>query len=366
MRHVPPKAELKIRLQKFRAVLAQNKLPGILISDDANVRYLSGFTGHDSALVITQKGKFILTDGRYTEEAQLTAPGWKIVLKPRDIMEKAATIAREQRLRALGVEPETLNMGSAARLKKFLKRIALKPVSGLVTGLRKIKSPWELKQIEHALKIQEKVFLQVVRLLRPGIREFEAAAELRHRMVLAGADEQAFECMVQFGSNASLPHGRPTDRILKEGNIVLIDWGCKYAGYHADLTRTFFVGSIPARLRKIHEIVAQAQAAAVARVGPGVPFSEVDKAARDVIRKAGYGKQFMHSTGHGIGLRIHEAPGLSFAAKGNLEPGMVVTVEPGIYLPGVGGVRLEDDVLVTAKGHRVLSRLPIGLRGNGK
>jgi Xaa-Pro aminopeptidase len=147
--------------------------------------------------------------------------------------------------------------------------------------------------------------------------------------------------------------------------MILVDWGARVSGYHSDLTRTFFAGTISVRLRKVHEVVREAQRAAIAKVAPGVRLAEVDKAARNVIAKAGYGKQFGHSTGHGVGLNIHEAPSLSARAKGKLKPGMVVTVEPGIYLPGVGGVRIEDDVLVTARGHRVLSRLRPGVRWNG-
>ena len=195
--------------------------------------------------------------------------------------------------------------------------------------------------------------------------EREAAARLRYLMVRDGAEDQAFDVMFQIGSHSSLPHGRPTDRKLTRDSIILLDWGAKCAGYHSDLTRTFFLGSIPPQLRKIHQIVLEAQLAAINRIAPGVPMSEVDAAGRDLITKAGYGKAFGHSTGHGLGLDIHEAPALSSRSKSVLSEGMVVTVEPGIYLPGLGGVRIEDDVLVTSRGHRVLSRLKVGLRWDG-
>jgi Xaa-Pro aminopeptidase len=189
---------------------------------------------------------------------------------------------------------------------------------------------------------------------------------MRYRLVRAGAEDQAFDCIFQFDANASRPHGGPTSRRLRPDSLVLLDWGARVGGYHSDLTRTFFMGSIPGRLREIHQVVAEAQRRAKEAVSPGVLFADVDRAARSFIRKAGYGRLFGHSTGHGLGLRVHEAPRLSSRAKGELKPGMVVTVEPGIYLPGAGGVRIEDDVLVTETGRRVLSRLPVGLRWDGR
>ncbi|GMV83402.1 MAG: X-Pro dipeptidase [Planctomycetota bacterium] len=363
---VPPAAELRGRVARFREIMAFEKIGGAFVTDPMNVRYLSGFTGDDSALLVTQKRKLLLTDFRFIEEAQQSAKGWQIVLKPPGLMDKAGEWARKLRVRTLGVERHDLSLGDLDALKKAAKGVKISlPRESLIGRLRLIKSGWEIRQIEKALRIQEQAFREVCALLKTGMREREAAAELRYRMVCAGADDQAFDCMFQWGPNSSLPHGRPTDKKLPRRSIVLIDWGARCGGYHADLTRTFFIGKIPPRLRKIHGIVAEAQRRAIAAVGPGVELAAVDRAAREHIRKSGYGKYFGHGTGHGLGLRIHEAPSLNSRAQGMLQPGMVVTVEPGIYLPGVGGVRIEDDVLVTASGHRVLSRMPIGLRWNG-
>jgi len=362
---IPP-AELRGRLARFRQVLDRERLGGALITDPVNVRYLSGFGGGDSALLVTARHRVLLTDFRYVEDAQASSPGWRIVVKPPGLMEKAGLLARKFRVRRLGVEAAHLTLAATKALRKHTRGVKLHPQSQLAEELRICKSAWEIEHLEAALRIQEQCFKEVCALLKPGIHEYEAAAELRYRMVRKGADDQAFECMFQWGSNSSRPHGRPTNRKLLAQNIVLIDWGAKLSGYHADLTRTFFLGSIPARLRKIHDVVAEAQRRAVARIAPGVEFSEVDKAAREHIAKAGFGKYFGHSTGHGIGLKIHEAPTLSQRAKGRLRPGMVVTVEPGIYIPGLGGVRIEDDVLVTAAGNRKLSRMPVGLRWDGR
>lgn len=362
---VPPASELRSRLQQFREHMDRNKLSGALISDPVNVRYLSGFTGEDSALLVTRNRRVLLTDFRFVEEAGKTAKGWRVVTKPPTVMRKAGEQAKKLKLKVLGVEKHDLNLNEVSQLRKAAKGVRIKPMPTLLSKLRSIKSAWEVRQIEEALRIQEKSLRAVYRLLKPGLMEFEAAAELRYRMVMAGADDQAFESMFQWASNSSLPHGRPSRRKLKARGIVLIDWGAKYGGYHADLTRTFFLGTIPPRFRRIHEVVREAQAEAIERVGPGVPFKEVDKAARGVIRKAGFGRYFGHSTGHGLGMQVHEPPTLSSRAEGTLHPGMVVTVEPGIYLPGLGGVRIEDDVLVTPNGKRVLSAMPTGLRFDG-
>jgi len=381
MSDVPPKNELTQRLKAFRKLLKDRKVSAALITFDRNVRYLSGFTGHDSALLITASRKFLLTDFRYSEEARKSAAGWPVVLEktthtkdgkaktivPAGLMGKTAHILKKRGLRKLAFEPGDLRVADLRALRKACRgmHVKIKPEDAMVAQLRLIKSEWEVRQIEAALRIQEKCFLQLGKEIKHGMSERDAAAKLRYLMVTEGADDQAFEIMFQIGSNSSLPHGRPTNRVLKGNAIILLDFGCKRGGYHSDLTRTFFLGSIPPQLKQIHEIVMKAQQAAIDRIAPGVEIKTVDAAARDIIVKAGYGKAFGHSTGHGLGLEIHEAPSVSWRSNGVLVPGMVVTVEPGIYLPGVGGVRIEDDVLVTKTGHRVLSRLKRGLRWNG-
>lgn len=362
---LPPREELHTRLDRFRERMNREGLSGFLVTDEADVRYLSGFTGGDTILLITGRQKLLLTDFRYAEEARQSAPGWRVVTRPPDLMEKAGLFARKLHARRLGIAGEHLTVHQMKRLRKATRGLIVKPLMGLAGELRLCKSAWEVRQIEGALRIQEQCFRQVCRKLEPGMHEYEFAAELRYRMVKAGAEDQAFPVLCQFGAGASLPHGRPTDRRLRTGSVILVDWGARLNGYHSDLTRSFFIGSIPKPLREIHGIVAEAQALAKARVAPGVPFAEVDEAARRFIRKTGYGKYFGHSTGHGLGLQIHEPPALSRRGNGVLKPGMVVTIEPGIYLPGKGGVRIEDDVLVTDKGCRVLSRLPRGLRWSG-
>ena len=378
MRDMPPAAELRARLDRFRENLQRRRLPAALITDERNVRYLSGFSGADSALLVTKAHKFLLTDFRYAEEAGRDAAGWKVLIEktrrlangtekelvPRGLMEKAGYLARKLRVRRLAVEAYNMRVSELRALRKASRGVRVKPEDPLLGELRLLKSDWEVGQIEKALRIQESCFLELCHGLAQGLSEREAAARLRYLMVQAGADDEAFQTLVLFARNSSLPHGRPGERVLRGDAIVLVDWGSRRAGYHSDLTRTFFLGSIPKRLREIHEVVVEAQRQAIGRIGPGVAFRDVDAAARDIIRKAGYGKAFGHTTGHGLGLAVHEAPTLSAQALGELRAGMVVTVEPGIYCPGVGGVRIEDDVLVTPRGHRVLSRLAKGLRWN--
>ncbi len=358
--------ELRGRVACLREAMAmakaREKVDALLVTDFVNVRYLSGFTGDDSYLLVTKRSEYLLTDFRYIEEAELTVPHAKIIdRKKKGLMNRAAALAARARVEKLGVEAST-DIASFKALQKESDEVKvkfkLKSSAGLIEKLRLIKSPGEIRRIEAALKVQQDAFKKIVRGLRPGMSEVSVAARLRYEMTRAGqAQDQAFSAIVAFGPRASLPHAQPTDAKLRGSDLVLIDWGARTDFYHSDLTRTFFVGRIPPRLRIIWQIVLAAQEAAIGRVKPGVKLAAVDRAARNVIKKAGYGQAFGHSTGHGLGLEIHEAPRLAQRSEGVAEPGMVFTIEPGIYLPGVGGVRIEDDVLVTQTGCRVLSTL---------
>ena len=235
----------------------------------------------------------------------------------------------------------------------------------MVLELRLTKSAWEIACIEKALRIQEACYLDFCASLKTGTTERDGAARLRYMLAMAGADDQAFDTMIQVGANTSMPHGRPTARALTENAVVLMDWGAKVCGYHTDLTRTFFWGKIPFQLRQIHGVVLEAHSALIAAIAPGVELADLDKTAHAAIDKAGYKDGFCHSAGHGVGLDIHEPPSISESTYGTVLEGMVLAVEPGIYLPGIAGVRVEDVVLVTKTGCRVLSRLKHGLRWDG-
>jgi Xaa-Pro aminopeptidase len=232
------------------------------------------------------------------------------------------------------------------------------PVSEIIIKLRHIKDDREIAITEKAITIAQDAFLAVKKAIRAGQSENEIAGLLGYEMRKGGALNSSFDSIVGAGPNGSLPHYRPGDVKLQPNSPLLVDWGARYRGYCSDLTRVLFLGKVPGRIREIYRIVLEAQLAAIAAIRPGAHGKLVDKAARDIITKAGYGKQFGHGTGHGLGRDIHENISLSRLSTTTLEPGMIITVEPGIYLPGLGGVRIEDDVLVTANGHRVLSSLP--------
>jgi Xaa-Pro aminopeptidase len=354
--------EIADRLGALRERFAKAKIDALLVTSAVNVRYLSGFIGDDSYLLVTPRTVQLLTDFRYIEDAQHSAPHAKVVVRrKRGLMEEAARGARAARVKVLGVENSS-SVLQVGILKAKREGLRIKPVGGLVEALREIKTPTEVHQIETAIRVQQSALRTTIRSLRTGQSELAVAARLRYEMTRTGkAQDQAFSIIAAFDARASLPHARPSDAKLRKNSLVLIDWGAVVNFYHADLTRTFFMGTISRNLKRVWEIVRDAQEAALEKIGPGVKLADVDRSARRVIEKAGYGKAFGHSLGHGIGMQIHEAPGLSSRAQGVCKPGMVVTIEPGIYLPGVGGVRIEDDVLITETGSRVLSSYPKAL-----
>ena len=337
------------------------KVDALLLTNRFNVRYLSGFTGEDSFLLIEPRRETLLTDGRFIEQSRLECLRAKIVIRTGRMVEALAGLLKGRAVRRLGVEADDMTLALKAGIEKGLKRVRLKPLGGGVSALREAKDAGEVAAIVRAIRVAEEGLLA---LIRGGARSFvgrterQVAAELEYRMRLAGADGPAFESIVAAGPHGALPHYRSGDTRIRRGDPVLIDWGALVGGYCSDLTRVVFTGTIPPPIRRIYEVVKRAQAAAIAAVTAGAACRAADGAARGVIVSAGFGDAFTHGTGHGVGLEIHESPGLGRTSKQRLSAGMVVTVEPGIYLPGVGGVRIEDDVLVTESGRRRLSRLP--------
>ncbi len=347
------------RLARLRARLAELDLPGLLVTGAANVRYLSGFAG-EGFLVVTADGQWLVTDGRYEEEAAAAAPAWELVSYRREeeLKECLRSLAREAGLARLACEAAHLSLARHRWFAETLEGVELDPREGLVEGLRRVKDAEEVARIRRALALAEEAFARLLPRIAPGRSERELAVELEFTMRELGADGPAFELIVASGPNASLPHARPGGRRLERGDLLLLDFGAVWEGYRSDTTRTVVVGPAGPRQREVYEVVLAAQEAALRAVRPGATGGEVDRAARAVMEEAGYGERFLHGTGHGVGLEIHEAPRLSPGREDRLEAGMVVTVEPGIYLPGWGGVRLEDLVLVTEEGGRVLNELP--------
>jgi Xaa-Pro aminopeptidase len=356
-------AEIRGRLARLREKLRESKLDAILVSSVASVRYLSGFTGDSSVALITARGQYLITDSRFEEEGAKSAPLLKVLIHRKGLMDLVGRTANRLKVRRLGYEEHVLTAAQMTQLKSGRRLV---PTRLMVDRLRAVKSPAEVAAVRVAVKAAEKGLLALRRDIRAGSDERTVAAELRHKMVtIAGAQDQAFENIVAEGPRGSLPHGRPTDRPIKRDSLVLIDWGARCGFYHSDLTRVLALGRIPRLFGKLVGVVRDAQLAALERIRPGVPVQDVDRAARKVIAQAGYGERFGHGLGHGLGLEVHEFPRVAPRGEGRLEAGMVFTVEPGIYLPGRFGIRLEDDVLVTETGCEVLSSLPHDPRLSG-
>ena len=350
---------IKLLQKRLRTTVAS----ALLVTNPHDTRYLTGFVGDDSWALIPVRGSkvYILSDFRFEEQIQKEAPHAVVVMRKKSLAEELAALARRLKADKVAVQSDYVTLSMRKALAKHLgARRILAADDGLITQ-RAVKDTNEVKAIRKALAIQQQAFRETCGFIKPGLSEYQVAAYLEYRMRALGADGVSFPSIVAVDANASLPHAVPGKTKVKAGGSVLIDWGAKCGGYCSDLTRVVALGKMKPKVREIYQIVLDAQMAAIDAIRPGKRQSEIDAIAREVIRKAGYGDRFGHSLGHGIGLDIHELPVLAGKADGVLEPGQVVTVEPGIYLPGIGGVRIEDDVLVTPKGHKVLSDLPKSL-----
>ena len=345
------------RLARVRVEMAKKKLPAYLVTSRMDGYYLAGFTGEDSALVITPKKVYVVSDGRFDESIDHECP-WAVKLLRKGSLEaEIAKLCKRLKLPKLAVQPEHMTLQTHQLLNKSLEATRLVKAPPLVGKLRLCKDAVDLKAIEEAIKIAQDAFRATCRSIRVGQTEQQIAARLEYEMHKRGSAGPSFPTIVAEGPNASLPHAVPGARKVKKGSAILIDWGAIHRFYCSDLTRAVFIGRIPPKIKRIYGIVLEAQRAAIAAIRPGARMCDVDAVARQHIAEAGFGDYFGHSLGHGLGLDVHEAPTLSWRSDEKMQAGMVVTVEPGIYLPGVGGVRVEDDVLVTPDGCRVLSSL---------
>jgi Xaa-Pro aminopeptidase len=347
------------RLQR----LCQHASPGLdgyFITHPPNIRYLCGFTGSSGVLLAAGGENVFFTDGRYTTQAGEEVRGARVVVESKGPL--AAAVEWLQRRRGavtLGIEGEHLSLAAHAHLRKLLPtRVRLRNTPGAVERLRLIKDATEIERIRAAVQLGSSLLAPAVRRIAPGVREVEVAAVLELAARRGGAEGMSFSTIVAAGQRSALPHGVASAAPIPRRGFVVLDFGVILAGYCSDMTRTVHVGRPSAAARARYQAVLEAQQAAAAAVGPGRGAHEVDAAARKVLTKRGLGKYFAHSTGHGVGLEIHEAPRLARGSKDILEPGMVITIEPGVYVPGEGGVRIEDMVLVTAKGSEVLTPTP--------
>ncbi|MEM0983765.1 MAG: Xaa-Pro peptidase family protein [Planctomycetota bacterium] len=360
------------RIKRLRETMHEASIDHLLVTDPNDVSYLTGFLGGDSFLLVSSTGKnTIISDGRYDEELLPQRPMFKIFMREAGIMPAVAAVVSRQMesvgVESLGFQSEHLTMASLETLKTVLKKAKLGarlavPTTGLVKHLRLCKDEHEIKLIKKACRIQEQALENTLPQIQFGMTELEVCAILEYEMKVLGSIKPGFTTIVAAQANGSLPHYRPAKTRIKNNSPLLIDWGAIQDGYHSDMTRTFCFGRWPKQVREIYEIVREAQQLAIDALKPGASTREVDAAARRHITKKKYGKRYNHGLGHGLGLEIHEDPRLShMTADEELKPGMVVTIEPGIYLPGVGGVRLEDDYVITERGKRAISTLPLDL-----
>lgn len=350
----------KQRRDKLRRLVRDTEAEAILVTSYDNVTYLTGFTGDSSYLLLTRDGQIVLSDRRYTTQLESECPNIDLEIRGPEttMLDCVAKVLRKAKLGSLAIEAGNVTLEFSSKLAEKLPKVNFVATSGLVEQLREIKDKEELAEIREAIDIASRAFAVVKAGLRPEQTEKQVADELERQVRLFGGERTAFWPIVGVGPNGALPHYRPGRAKIGESFMVLVDWGAKAKLYLSDLTRIVVTGKAPAKLERVYNVVLKAQKKAIDAIRPGAIMEDVDAAARKVITDAGFGKQFGHSLGHGFGLQIHEQPRLAVNQKRMLEPGMVVTVEPGIYLPGTFGVRIEDDILVTKDGHEILSHVP--------
>ncbi len=348
---------MKLRIQKICAKLPHYGLDGLLVFSPANISYLVDFSSRDSYFLISKKANIYITDSRYTEEAKNDLKGAAVVKKINTSVFKTITdTCAELGLKRVGFEDRYLSFDAYKRLRASLdKKINLIPVSGIVEELREIKTPEEIEKIRKATRIAVKALRHIKDFLSAGQKEIEIAAELERYIRYEGARASSFDIIVASGPNSSFPHHLTSQRKIRNNELVLIDMGVEYMGYKSDLTRVFFLGKIDATVKRIYNIVREAQDRAIKKIKPAVLINQIDTAARQYITQEGYGGFFGHNLGHGIGLEVHERPRISGKESGRLKNGMVFTVEPGIYLPNKFGIRIEDTVLITKGKCEVIS-----------
>jgi Xaa-Pro aminopeptidase len=350
------------RQQRLQNSLSANRLDALLVTHPPNLRYLCGFTGSSGALLFTGRKRVFITDGRYSEQARAEVRSAQIVIARRGPLAAAAawlSAHRKKGSRApskIGIEGEHMTVAARSRLAGILpSSVRLREAPALVEQARMVKDEEEIACLRAAVLLGASLFDRALEVIRPGVREAEVAAEMEYATRKAGAEAMSFETIIASGERSALPHGRASQAAIPGQGFVVCDFGVILSGYCSDMTRTVFVGRPSAEARGVYQAVKQAQQAAVDAVRPGISVGEVDRVARKSLQKSGLAKYFTHSTGHGVGLEIHEAPRVAAGQTEILEPGMVITIEPGVYVPGKWGVRIEDMVVVTERGCEVLT-----------
>jgi Xaa-Pro aminopeptidase len=359
------KAYLKVRQKSVREAMKALNLDALLLTHAPDLAYLTNFTGDDSVGLITEKDFYLVTDFRYKEQAEQEAGWLKTNMRENKMSDAIAQTLTEAKAKRVGFEANFATVGQMDALVNSLKAIKdlpkqpeLVPLENVMTNIRKVKDDNEIDLIRKSVGIAEEAFDAIRNEIKVGQSENYLAGLLGFELRSRGASGSSFPIIVAAGPNSSLPHYRPAETLIQRDQPLLIDWGALYKGYCSDLTRTLMIGRVQPKIKEIYKVVLESQLAAIKFLRPGVTTQQADRVARDVIDRAGYKDYFGHGLGHGIGREIHELPSLrKTGGEEELRPGMIVTVEPGIYIPGVGGVRIEDDVLITHSGCEVLSSL---------
>ncbi|MDS1030074.1 Xaa-Pro peptidase family protein [Bacillota bacterium LX-D] len=343
------------RIQKLKESLNKLNLEAIIIAKPENVMYLTGFKGGSGLAVITLNNNHIITDARYTEQAKLEAVGFEIIDQKSNLSKTLKTILEKEAIQEVGFESDFITYHQFIEWNEIITPIKLKATNGIVENLRQFKDKREIVSLKKAAQIADAAFEYILKLLKPGVSERDVANELEYYMKQHGSEKPAFETIIVSGYRSSLPHGVPSTKKIENGDFITLDFGAVYDGYHSDMTRTVVVGKASQEQKKLYNTVLEAQLRSLYAVREGLSCQEVDMIARDYLKEAGYCKEFGHNLGHGIGLAIHEEPRLSPKSNILLAAGMAVTIEPGVYIEGFGGVRIEDSIIVTSTGFEVLT-----------
>lgn len=349
------------RLEKLAKRLADEKIDALLVSDEKNVGYISGFTGDDSWLLVSAKENYLITDFRYLEQATDECPDFEIIKFERSqhLFEQLINeLVQKLKIKRFGFEKEHVSYSMFENIQKYVQNVEIIPTAGHIEELRYVKDANEINRIKKAAEFADQAFAKILEFIEPGLTEKEVRTELEYYMKKAGADGIAFETILLSGVNTSLPHGKPSDKKIAEGDLLTMDFGALYQGYRSDMTRTIAVGKIDEQQKKIYNIVKEAQDKALTVIKDGIIGKKPDDCVREIFEREGYNEYFGHGLGHGVGLLIHEEPFMGVICERELKENCVVTVEPGIYLPKWGGVRIEDTVVVTKDGCDILTKSP--------
>lgn len=341
-----------IKFDKVQQLIEREHLDALLVMSSHSRRYLSDFTGSSGALIITKDSRYLMSDFRYKAQGAEQAEDFQFVLQEKGLLDSIISFMQSKNIKRIGFEGEHVNYNTYSKIKEDFETV---PLTGEVEKIRLIKTDEEIKLIQKACEIADQAYEYILTYVKAGMTEMEVKNELEAYMTRLGASGPSFDTIVASGHRGALPHGVASDKVIESGDMVTLDFGAYYKGYASDITRTFGVGSVSEEMENIYNIVLEAQLKSLEEIKPGMTGQEADTIARDVISGHGFGENFGHSLGHGFGLEVHELPAIAQKSTMILEPGMCITIEPGIYVDGLGGVRIEDDTIVTETGLKKLT-----------